>query len=127
MPRRAGGAPARRAEEDPEVETERPAAGIRDVHVERLGERRPGPRRHLPEPGDARRDEEPLELMRLEELGLVREARTWADERHVAAQDVQELRQLVQARRRSQRPLRRDDVVALELVHAVPGRARAGS
>ena len=44
------------------------------------------------------RDEEALEVVRLEVLGLVRDARPRADERHVAAKDVDELRQLVEAR-----------------------------
>ena len=42
--------------------------------------------------------EEALEVVRLEVLGLVRDARPRADERHVAAQDVDQLRQLVEAR-----------------------------
>ena len=42
-------------QEQPEVEAERPAARVGDVHLERLAERRVRARRHLPEAGDARR------------------------------------------------------------------------
>ena len=44
------------------------------------------------------RHEEPLEVVRLEVLGLVGDARPRADERHVAAEHVEQLRQLVEAR-----------------------------
>ena len=60
--------------------------------------RRSRPALDLPQAGDALRHEEPLEVVRLEELGLVGEARPRADERHVAAQHVDQLRQLVEAR-----------------------------
>ena len=44
------------------------------------------------------RDEEALEVVRLEVLGLVGDAGPRPDERHVAAQHVDQLRQLVEAR-----------------------------
>ena len=44
----------RRAAEEPQVEAERPAARVGDVHVERLAERRVRACGDLPEPGDAR-------------------------------------------------------------------------
>ena len=44
------------------------------------------------------RHQEALEVVRREVLGLVGDARPRADERHVAAEHVDELRQLVEAR-----------------------------
>ena len=69
------------------------------------------------------RDGEALEVVRLEQLRLVRDAGSRADERHVAAQDVQQLRQLVEARLAQPAPGPRHDVRALELVEAAVLRA----
>src|SRR5581483_3437589 len=71
-------------------------------------------------------DEKPVEVVRLEELGLVGDARPRPDERHLAANDVHELRQLVQARAPKPGAERRDVVAAVELVEAVAVRRRAG-
>ena len=54
----------RRLAQEPEIEPERPAPRVADVHVERLAERRVRPRGHLPQAGDARGDEEALEVVR---------------------------------------------------------------
>src|SRR4029077_14193621 len=85
-------------QDQPKVETERPAADIGDVHLERLPEARASSCCNLPEPSHALRDQEAVEVVRLEELRLVRNAGTWPDQRHLAAQDVDQLRQLVEAR-----------------------------
>ena len=61
-------------------------------------------------------------MMRLEVLRLVRDARTRADERHVATENIEQLRQLVETRPAEPAAERGDDVVALELVE--PGRLR---
>ena len=53
----------RRPREQAQIEPQRPAAGV-GVEVEGLDEGRPRPRRHLPETGDAGRDEEALEVVR---------------------------------------------------------------
>src|SRR4051794_24044398 len=87
-----------RAEREAEGEAERRPPDVGDVHVERLGEGRLGARRHLPQTGEPLRDEEALEVVRLEVLYLVRDAGTWAHEAHVAFEHVDELRQLVEAR-----------------------------
>jgi hypothetical protein len=57
--------------------------------------------------------------MRCEVLDLVREARTRTDERHFAPQDVDELRQLVEASRPEPGARTRDVVPALELEQAI--------
>ena len=51
----------RRPEEQSQVEPERPAVDVRDVHVECLAERRVRTARDLPEPGDALRNEESID------------------------------------------------------------------
>ena len=58
-------------------------------------------------------------MVRLEVLGLVRDARPRADERHVAAQDVDQLRQLVEARLAQPAAERVTASAAVELVEAV--------
>ena len=53
---------------------------------------------HLPEAREARPEFLAGELPRLEGLDLERPQRAWSHEAHLAAQDVDELRQLVEAR-----------------------------
>ena len=60
--------------------------------------RRARPCGHLPEPGQAGGNGEAVELMRREMLVSRTGCRAAAYERHVAAEHVDELRQLVQAR-----------------------------
>ena len=73
-------------------------------------------------------DEEALEMVRREVLGLVRDARARPDERHVAAEHVDQLRQLVEARLPQPATEARDRVAVVELVEAVRldgGRSRS--
>ena len=72
------------------------------------------------------RHEEALEVVGLEVLGLVRDARARADERHVAAQDVDQLRQLVEARLAEPAADARDRVAAVELVERRCASGRGG-
>ena len=59
-------------------------------------------------------------MVGLEELRLVLDARARTDERHLAAQNVDQLRQLVEARLAQQAAERRDRVrCAVELVGSV--------
>ena len=109
----------RRSEEEPEIEAERPSAHVGDVHLERLAEGRVGARGHLPQPGQALRHEEPVEMVGLKELGFVLDAGARTDERHLATQDVDQLRELVEARLAQQAPERRHVRVAVELVGSV--------
>ncbi len=64
-----------RAQEELEVQTDRPSTHVGDVHLERLAECRVRSSRHLPEAGEPLWHEEPVEVVGLEELGLVRNAR----------------------------------------------------
>src|SRR5690348_16395492 len=107
---------SRRARKQPEVEAERPAANIGDVEVERLAEARVVPCFDLPQAREACGHLEALKVVREEEIDLVRQAGPWADERHVAAEDVQQLRQLVEARPSQPSPEARDIGRLVDLV-----------
>ena len=117
----------RRLEEQPEVEAERPAADVGDVHVERLAERRARPRRDLPEPRDARRARGSA---RSGAAGSAR-SRTGRHGRGPTS-DMSPRSTLISCGSssrlvfRSQRPTRRHGVRAVELVHAVLADGRAG-
>ena len=85
-----------------------------DVEAQALVERRDVAALDLPQPGDPGPD---LEAMRVPELvarGLERR-RSRADERHVAAQDVEQLRELVEARRAQEPSHPRDPRVVRDL------------
>src|ERR1022692_1278086 len=106
------------AQRESHVEPERPATRVGDIHVESLDEGGMCASGHLPETGNAGRYEEAVEVVNLELVDLVRKARSWADERHVSAQDVDQLRQLVEARSSQPSPGSRDRVGAVELEQA---------
>src|SRR5689334_21087768 len=86
------------AAQDSQVEAQRPTARVRDVHVEGLTEGGVGACRDLPETRHPLRYQEALEVMASEVLGLIGDARARSHERHLSAKDVQQLRQLVEAR-----------------------------
>src|SRR4029077_18874291 len=81
--------------------------------------------RYLPEAGDAGRHAEPLIMMRLEQLQLVLEARPRADQRHVPAEDGDQLRQFVESRLAKPSAAARDGISPIELVQPVRGRRGA--
>ena len=110
--------------EQTQIEAERPAAHVGDVEVERLAEGRPRSRRHLPESGQAGGQEKPLEVMGLVDLRLVGQAGPRADERHVSAEHVEQLGQLVGAQVAQQLSDPRHGIRSIELVEVV--RARRG-
>jgi hypothetical protein len=83
---------AKCAEREGNVEAEGPAACICHVHVERLDEGGVCSCSHLPETRDSGRYEEAVEVVSVEVLDLVGEARSWTNERHVSSQDVEQLR-----------------------------------
>src|SRR5579864_7232535 len=80
----------------------------------------------LPKTGDPCGHLETLIVMRLEMIDLVRDARTRANQRHLAPQDVDQLRQFVEAGlpKRAADPC--DGVSAIELVQAVRAESCAG-
>ena len=93
-------------EQDLHVEPERAAAHVLEVERDHLLERQLRAAADLPQAGDARLDGEAREPVLGVALDLVLDRRARADQRHVAAQHVPQLRQLVEARA-AQEPRRR--------------------
>src|SRR5207249_8145915 len=89
-------------------------------------ESRVGPRLDLPEPGEAGRNQEALEVMRREELELVRNERARTDKRHLATEHVEELRQLIEAPLAQPAADACSRVATVELVQIVRSRQRVG-
>src|SRR5688572_8962849 len=88
---------ARRREQYLEVQPERLVLGIADVEPDHLVERRAAAAGDLPQPRDAWLGfQHSTKVPRFVAVHLVRKRRAWADERHLALEDVPELRQLVE-------------------------------
>src|SRR5947207_3065899 len=91
-----------RQPDDLQVETDRPVLDVIEVVLDALVERRvAAPAVHLRPAGHARLHFVPQHVLRNAVLRLLDELRalgTRSDDRHVAAQDVPELRQLVEVR-----------------------------
>src|SRR4029450_13684624 len=85
-----------RAQEQAEVEAERPTPRVHDVEVECFAERGVRARLNLPKPREARWNEESLEMVGCIEFELVRNRGSGTDERHVSTEHVEDLRQLVE-------------------------------
>src|SRR5437899_2674106 len=81
--------------------------------------------RHLPQARHAGGYLEPLEMLWREMLRLVVQARSRADEGHFAAQDVDQLRKLIETRLAQPAAKRRHRVGTVELVDAAVRRRRA--
>ena len=85
--------------EDLDIEPDRVAVDVLEVEAKHVGSAEQATAAHLPQSGDAGQHVgAPLEL-RIEHLGFPVERRPRTDERHLAAHDVEELRDLVEARR----------------------------
>jgi hypothetical protein len=113
-------------EEGAQVETDRPVGDPFEVVRQLLGHRRFVAAAHLREAGQARTDDEPLPVRRQLEGELLEEPRAnrpWPDERHVAVQDVPELRQLVELRRLQ--PASHARVLLLRQAHELLAEVRA--
>src|SRR5918998_4122634 len=85
----------RRAQKDPEVDERRAVVDVPDVERDPLGPRQRRASVHLRPSREPRLHLEPAPLVRGVALDLVRKRRPRPDEAHVAAQDVEQLRQLV--------------------------------
>src|SRR5690606_7547085 len=84
------------AQQDLHIEPRRPVLRIVQVEVNHLVERQVASPVHLPQPGQAGPHQEPLLLPLLILLDLARQGRAWPDEAHIAPQDIDQLRQLVE-------------------------------
>ena len=109
-------------QEQAEVESQRPAAGVGDIEVQCLRERRVCPGLDLPETCDARRHEEPLEVVWSEEFRLVGDARPRPHERHAPLKHIDQLGPLIDTRPPEPAAHARDRIGALKLEE----RLRAG-
>src|SRR5450432_135112 len=72
-------------------------ANVGDVHANPFGECDAAAAAHLPDAREAGRDVEATALPAFAGIGFIDRQRSRADERHVAAQHIPELRQLVDA------------------------------
>ena len=83
-------------EDQAEVLPERPVRDVEVVEPDHLLERDVAAAEHLPEAGDARLQLEALARPVVDVLVLLEDQRPRADEAHLAAEDVEQLRQLVE-------------------------------
>src|SRR5262245_30592264 len=88
-----------RPEQDLEVEPHRPAVDVGEIELDPPVEVLLAPSLHLPQPGDAGLHRQPAAMPQVVALDLPRERWSGSDEAHLAADDVPQLRQLVEARR----------------------------
>src|SRR5437588_6332218 len=110
----------RRAREDAEVDERRAVLDVPDVELDPFRPWQRGASVHLRPAGDPGLHVEPVPLAVVVLLDLVAERRPRADHAHLAADDVPELRQLVEGQSAEQLADARDPRVA-----AVDGRAGA--
>src|SRR5881275_2289653 len=115
----------RRPQEDEQIRLPAAMADVPEVELDPLGPREPGAAVDLGPARDARLHVEPVQLPLVVLLDLVAQRRTRADDRHVAADDVPELRQLVEAQPSEDTPALRDARVAA--VDGEPGSLLLGA
>src|SRR6478609_8310377 len=106
-----------RAGEQLEVAPERPVGHVEVVERDHLGERDVAAAHDLPEAGEAGGEVEAAAAVADDVAILFDDQRTRADEAHLAAHDVDELRQLVQRPLAQRAPERRDARVLGNLEH----------
>src|SRR4051794_35407043 len=116
---------ARRAQQDLQVDERRPVLDVPEVELDPLGPGELRPAVDLRPAGDARPDVEAVPLPLVVLVDLVPERRPRPDDRHVAAHDVPELRQLVQ-RQPTQDPAGTRDP-RVSAVDGVPGAEPLGA
>src|SRR5437016_4903672 len=85
----------KRLREDRDVQPDRPVLEVVEVEADEIVERQLDSPGHLPQPGHPGQHEVALAMPVLELNVVTQRQRAWADERHLAAYDVQHLRQLV--------------------------------
>src|SRR5262245_27894370 len=115
----AAGERGQRPQDDADVVPERPARHVDVVEAQHLLEADVAPAEHLPEAGDSRAEGEALPAPVGDARVLVERQGPRADEAHVALEDVDELRQLVER----QPPERSSDAGDARIV---PGLEQAG-
>src|SRR4029077_20712814 len=103
---------ARSPGENPQVETRRAMLHVPDVQLDPVGPRQRRAAVDLRPAGDSGLDVEPVTLALVVLLDLVAQRRPWADDAHLAPDDVPELRQFVERELPQQPPAARDPRVA---------------
>ena len=107
------------AHENCEVERGRPRRGVPQVQTNHLVEADAAPAANLPQSGNSRLDfQDTATMPSLIGRQFIWNRRTGADERHFALQNVQELRQLIQACPTQELSDSRDPRIARKLVDA---------
>src|SRR3954465_15878433 len=102
-------------DKDRQVHREGPVLDVEEVLTDRLLPREIGAAADLPPPGDAGLDEQPAVYVRLVARDLARQRRPRADQAHVALDDVEQLRQLVERPLAQEAADRRDPRVVADL------------
>src|SRR5688572_7458963 len=96
-------------DQDAGVERQRPGVDVLDIELDPAFEGDVAPALHLPQTRDARPHAEPAHVRGIgDPLDVTPRQRARSDQRHVATQDVPELRQLVERRPPQEAPERRD-------------------
>src|SRR5262249_49826758 len=118
----AGDHDGRGSTDDGEIRPQRLCSRVAQVEADHLVERRAAPTGDLPQSGHAGFGIDDATAMPGPVLRVfVRHGRSWADQGHLAAQHVPELRQLVEARLSEKAAERGDALVVGELEHARRG------
>src|SRR5215217_4439297 len=114
----AGGQHSDRLGQDAQVEPEGPMLDVPDVQLDPLGPSQRGPAVDLRPSGDAGLDGEPPALALGVAVDLLLDGRAGADECHLAADDVDQVRELVEREAAQDPAYARDPGVALDDVDA---------
>src|SRR6267143_4177050 len=107
-------------QQDLQVQPQRPVFDIRQVKLDHLVEIEDRPTTHLPQTSETWRNRESAKLARAIFGNFVGQRWPWADQAHLPAQHVEQLRQLVQAQPPQDAPEWRDPRVIAQL-EGVPG------
>src|SRR5919108_2096286 len=106
-----------RERHQPHVAHQRPAGDVEIVEADHLRERNLAPSEHLPRPGHAWLEIQPLTGPSFDVLVLVEDERPRADEAHLSDEDVQKLRQLVESKAPQELADPRDARIVDDLEH----------
>src|SRR3954451_16090351 len=106
-----------RSQDEPDVAPQTPAGDVQVVELRHFLERNVVPPEHLPQPGNPRLQLQALPPPFGDEAVLLEDQRPRPDERHLAGQDVQELRQLIERVPAEERAELRHAWVVCDLEH----------
>src|SRR5439155_9542155 len=110
-----------RAGENGDVEPDRPVLDVVEVEPDEIVEAQVDAAGDLPEAGHPREHEIPLAVPREQLLVVANGKRPWADERHLAPEDVEDLRHLVELEAAQKATDRRNARIVLDLEERARG------